>query len=154
MSDSNKVRKPREFWIIGNEVYLVEQDIDRSQVTFHVEQIHVREVVTIDWEKVWDTYNRQQPNPYEVDHDAIQELVEEQLSEGAGEGVIEAENIDPLDTNKFIPVDYREEVERLRFILQQAVPLIEELSCILEKNSSTVSYLEGKAHEFLANLKR
>jgi hypothetical protein len=67
--------KPRDFYITVNEygepshIALFEKLEDRKQ-------IHAREVVIIDWNKLWEEFDRKTTN---YPKDRIQQLVEKQL---------------------------------------------------------------------------
>ncbi len=75
--------KPREFYLLGYEhigKYYPAYEPDIVDPILREQSIHVREVVPIDWEKVWQEYDRSGPHdgPYE-DIAKIQELVERAL---------------------------------------------------------------------------
>lgn len=69
-----KKLKPREFWIQKSHMKAYEAPDDV------IGAIHVREVVPIDWEKLWRDFNQQELNaPLIVKH-WVMKLVNEQLN--------------------------------------------------------------------------
>ncbi len=79
--------KPRDFWIClpdkenYNDSGSVALDPDEFTTAAQAECIHVREVVKIDWDKVWETFSQQgECGLYTIDEEMIQELVEKQLN--------------------------------------------------------------------------
>lgn len=71
--------KPREFWILDNEAYTCEQD---TGILHAPEQIHVREVVPFNWNKIWLKFEKFSAGNNllsECDKDMIEELIEKQL---------------------------------------------------------------------------
>lgn len=73
--------KPREFWIWGSIVS--DKPINFSEIHkqgYSASQIHAREVVPIDWEKVWQEYAmRGECGIFNDDEKIIEDLVEKQL---------------------------------------------------------------------------
>lgn len=73
--------KPREFWIRTDRNGLPNAVSQTPINKKHNddELTHVREVMRIDWEKVWDDYNFV-PKNHSVDRQLIKELIEKQLA--------------------------------------------------------------------------
>lgn len=72
------MKKPREFRL-RLETLIVNNLDERQQRTFPF-HIHVREVVPIDWEKVWKEYSKRPGHPESHFYiETIQELVEKSL---------------------------------------------------------------------------
>ena len=80
MNPKNLLR-PREFWI-NPEHNLCLEFGGKAKIGLNGEQqllpmIHVREVVPIDWNKVWKTWEKD--NGYDIDYGVVQDLVEKAL---------------------------------------------------------------------------
>ncbi len=67
--------KPREFCV--REVVLIVNDLNEDQKQLFTDKVYIREVVPIDWNKVWDKYPEDMSDYYA---EIIQQLVEKQLA--------------------------------------------------------------------------